>query len=69
MLQTPSRVSFSFLGKGQQLEPPSLPCRHPGKASRAVCAKGYHAAPDSLGGKYLNGHHVLTSGQHHLLCG
>lgn len=67
MLQTSSRVSFSSL-RGQQLEPPSLPCRDPGKASRAVCAKGNHAAPDSLGDKHLNGHRVLASGQHRLLC-
>lgn len=43
--QTSSRVSFSSLRKGQQLEPPSLPCRDPGKVSRAICAKGCHAAP------------------------
>lgn len=61
MLGTSSRGSFSPLREGQQPEPPPLPCKGPCRLPQGVCAKGCHAAPESLGNKELHGHRGLLS--------
>lgn len=60
-LGTSSRGSFSPLWKGQQPEPRPPPCKGPCKLSQAVCGKGCHTAPESLGDKQLVGHRGLRS--------
>lgn len=61
MLGTSSCGSFSPPWKGQQPEPPPLPCKRSCKFSQAVRGKGCRAVPESLGDKQLVGHHGLLS--------
>lgn len=53
-------VIFSSVKRSTARATP-LPCKGPYKFSQGVCAKGCHAAPESLGSKQLDGHGGLLS--------